>query len=159
LREIDAVTDSLYELRSMITYKSGTPEFERLVRSAFISSDSTDLLTGTKPNILLKHDLLRSNIVSLQLRIVEEKLVSNIGGSDSQEYYRQVKYASVSREPVKSKSFETVEFLALSITKNDEHLSRVCRYAVSPVENNQSVPPSSAASNASSSEQWMKIYH
>jgi hypothetical protein len=157
LREIDAATDSLYELCSMSTYKSGTTEFEQLVRSAFVLSDSTDLLTGKKPNIIIKQDLLQANIVQLRLKIVEEKLIDNSGSSDYQRYYREVKYVSLSQEQVKSKAFETVEFLTVSITKDDDLLTRVCDNATSLVENKQLVQQSGATSNASSSDQWMKI--
>ena len=157
LREVDAAIDGLYELRSMITYKSGTTEFEQIVRSAFVHSDSTDLLTGKKPNIIIKQDLLQANIMQLRLKIVEEKLIDNSGSSDYQRYYREVKYVSLSQEQVKSKVFETLEFLTVSITKDDDLLSRVCDDATSVVDNKQLVQQSGAASNANSSDQWMKI--
>jgi hypothetical protein len=136
VRQPNFSTDSLYEIRSSITYNSGTPEFVGIIASVFKSPEATDLLSGRKPNIQIDRKLLQSSIIPISLKVMNQDRQTRSVESGIVSFYREVIYVSINEQQEKPKTLSTMEYHASPISTNEETLKRICDLAISPTDKN-----------------------
>ncbi len=149
MRQLNFNVDNLYEIRSGITHDSRSSEFDR-ISSLIFQTESRELLTDRKPNIKIDRKLLRSSIIPISLRIIDEDQQTDIGRSTIEAFYRKVKYVSINAQQDKPKAYPTLEYHVTQISKNKDVWQEVCKLALSPIERLPLARRQSAASNASS---------
>lgn len=138
--------DNLYEIRSVLTHESGSSEFERISSSIFKGS-SKKLLTEHKPNIKIDRDVLLSSVVPISLKIIVEDQSKDIDGSESESFYRKVRYVAINERQEKRTVPSTLEYHVTPIRK--DILEHVCASALSPIEKLASSGKSGKSSTAS----------
>lgn len=131
----------------MITHDSGSLEFERISNLIF-QSQSKDLLKDRKPNIKIDRSILRSTIIPISLKIIDEDQQTQIDQSTAEAFYRSVKYVSINEQKDKPKVYSTLEYHVLPISKDKEFLNEICSFALAPIERTASDQKESSASAA-----------
>ncbi|CAF4113594.1 unnamed protein product, partial [Rotaria sordida] len=150
VRQPNLNADNLYEIRSVLTYDSDSPEFLEIIHSVFKSSQATNLLSGRKPNIEINTNLLQSSVKPISLKIIEQDIRTKINQTEINGFYREVKYVSISEQQEKSKVSPTIEYHTSPITKEERLLEQICDFVISPIEKFSSDRPYSTTSMASS---------
>ncbi|CAF1186741.1 unnamed protein product [Rotaria sordida] len=150
VRQPNLNADNLYEIRSVLTYDSDSPEFLEIIHSIFKSSQATNLLSGRKPNIEINTNLLQSSVKPISLKIIEQDIRTKINQTEINGFYREVKYVSISEQQEKSKVSPTIEYHTSPITKEERLLEQICDFVISPIEKFSSDRPYSTTSMASS---------
>ena len=137
--------DSLYEIRSVLTYPANSAEFNHISSSIFNGS-SKGLLTNRKPNIVIDRSLLHSSVIVISLKVIDDDQPAGRMPSEIETFYRTVKYVPINDKP---KARRTLEYHVTPMTKNKDSLEQICRYAFLPVENRASSGKSGPSSKAS----------
>ncbi len=125
--------DNLYEIRSVITHESGSLEFDRISNLIF-QTQSKELLKDRKPYIKIDRNLLRSSVVPISLKVIDEDQPTVINQLSSEAFYRTVKYVSMNEQQDKPKVFSTLEYHVSPISKDKDVLEEICGFALSPIE-------------------------
>lgn len=141
--------DNLYEMRSVIIHDSGSSEFERISNEVF-KTKSTDILTGRKPNIKINRELLRSSVIPISLKIIEEDKPTHINQPGIDAFHRKVKYVSINERQDKPTGSSTLEYHVTPIKKSKDVLIEIFDFALSPIEKHAPSEKPARSSNASS---------
>ncbi len=141
--------DNLYEIRSVITHDFGSPEFDRISNSVF-QTESKQLLTDRKPYIKIDRTLLRSSVIPISLKVIEEDQDIEINQFITEAFYRKVIYVSINERQDKPKVFSTLEYHVSPISKGKDVFEDVCSSALSQIKKLSSNPIYSISSTASS---------
>ncbi|CAF5001728.1 unnamed protein product, partial [Rotaria sp. Silwood1] len=134
VRQPNLNADNLYEIRSVLTYDSDSPEFLEIIHSVFKSSQTTNLLSGRKPNIEINVNLLQSSVKPISLKMIEQDIRTNINQMEVDAFYREVKYVSICEQQEKSKVSSSIEYHTSPITKDERLFEQICDFVISPIE-------------------------
>ncbi|CAF3568479.1 unnamed protein product [Rotaria sp. Silwood1] len=149
VRQPNFNVDSLYEIRSVMTHDSDSPEFMQVMNLVF-KSPSTALLSGRKPNIKIDRSVLLASVLPISLKIIEEDQQTNTHHPTIESFYRKIRYVSIDEQQEKPKLSSTIEYHVSPIDKNENVLENVCDFAFHPTEKSLLIPVNSTSSTASS---------
>ena len=141
--------DSLSEIRSVLTHESNSLGFNE-TRGKVFTGASDGLLGGRKPNITINRSLLRSSVVPISLKIIEEEQSTDTIEAEIDSFYRTVKYVSLNEGQDKPKKSLTLEYHVTPLNKNKDALEKICQLALSPLERARISGQPSMATTASS---------
>ncbi|CAF1279555.1 unnamed protein product [Rotaria magnacalcarata] len=149
VRESNFNADTLYEIRSALTYDECSLEFTENMRLIF-KSQSTELLSGRKPNIKIDRSILCSSVIPIGLKILEEDQADGMNQSTTESSYRIVRYVPIDEQQTKPNVLLTMEYHVSPISKKNGILAQVCNSAFIPTEQALLIRGQAAASTNNS---------
>lgn len=149
------IADHLYEIRSVLTYESDSPEFNRITNAIFKGA-SKGLLTDRKPNVNIDRSLLHSAVILISLKVLDDDQFVDRMPSDTQAFYREVKYVTINERQDKPKSFSTLEYHVVPMNKNKAYLEQICNFAFLPNDNPNTSEKSGRSAKASSTASGLR---
>ncbi|CAF3334014.1 unnamed protein product [Rotaria socialis] len=149
VRESNFNADTLYEIRSALTYDEGSLDFTENMRLIF-KSQLTELFSGRKPNIKIDRSILCSSVIPIGLKILEEDQVDGMNQSTTESFYRKVRYVPIDEQQTKPNVLLTMEYHVSPLSKKNGILAQVCNSAFIPTEEALLIRGQAAASTINS---------